>query len=72
MYGKLIPLIVSAFTVVVLGMWNPTFLQKKVNGKSTGCTDPIWLAVASLGVGALSGLGVCFIKSKGNRSIEYF
>ena len=56
MYNKFIPVVVSALTVLILGMWNPSFLQHKVNGRSLGSPDPKLLAVAALGSGAATAL----------------
>ncbi len=55
MYGKCVPVVVAALTVLVLGKWNPALLQKKVNGKPSGESDPMLLALAA----AVTGLGSC-------------
>ena len=56
-YGKYIPLVVSALTVLLLGMANPRLLQKRSNGTPTGEVDPKWLALAGLG----AGVGSCLL-----------
>lgn len=56
MYHKLVPIAVSALTVLILGMWNPVFMQKKMNGKSLGYSDPIWLALSALVTGSASAI----------------
>jgi hypothetical protein len=52
MYQKFLPIIISALTVLILGMWNPSLLQKRVGGKPVGVADPKLLALAALGTGA--------------------
>lgn len=55
---------VSALTVLILGMWNPSLIQKKVNGRATGESDPKWLALAALGTGAGSALLLQYSKKQ--------
>ena len=56
MYQKYIPIVISALTVLILGMWNPVLLQKRIAGKPNGMYDPKWLALAALGTGVGSVL----------------
>ena len=67
MYQKYIPIVVSALTVLILGMWNPVLLQKRISGQPNGQYDPKWLALAALGTGA----GTAFIMHKAKKD-KYF
>ena len=63
-YNKYLPLVVSALTVLVLGMWNPALLQKRVAGRPSGVSDPKWLALAGLG----AGVGSCLLVHQSKKN----
>lgn len=45
--------LVTAIVILLLGWWNPAFIQSERGGVRTGCPNYLWLALAGFILGLL-------------------